>query len=254
MMPPTLLVLNGFLPLNAIRLGRFVLDVKIPQLDFLDPSGVEPPYTSRAMGKVEELFSNSAGSSIQSNLTQLISGSRNKENQEKISLSGTQSCFYQLMNSRAWFAKACTSAETRKWLEEALKDDCKVYLVIAYCTIVDARLEGKSLGNTSLRSSMQLPDISSSLALGGMPMPLIGDSKIAVSTSKEASAEREGKGEFPGECVCAAQFRKVEFKWYRRKEVESSFLEKGNRWIVYSGTRGEDDDEDEDILEAELGE
>jgi hypothetical protein len=115
-MPPTLLVLNSLLPLNAISLGRFVLDLKTPQLDFLDPPGVEPPSTSRATGNLEEFSSNSAGSDLQATLGQLISTSRNEGNQENSSLSGTRSLVYQLMHARRWFANACTSVETRNWL------------------------------------------------------------------------------------------------------------------------------------------
>jgi hypothetical protein len=68
---------------------------------------------------------------------------------------------------------------------------------------------------------MQMPDISSSLAVGGIPMPQIGN--IGSSASKETTAGTEGRVEFPGEFVCAVQFRKVQFS-------SSGIAEK--RWIA----------------------
>jgi hypothetical protein len=58
------------------------------------------------------------------------------------------------------------------------------------------------------------------------------------------------------EQVCAVQYRKVDFEWFRSRDLDRASLEKGCRWKIYWGTSDEEysgDEEDaDDVLEAKL--
>ncbi|KAJ5559967.1 nucleoside phosphorylase domain-containing protein [Penicillium frequentans] len=58
-----------------------------------------------------------------------------------------------------------------------------------------------------------------------------------------------------GEAVYAVQYRKLKFKWYRRKDIDAASLQKGNCWQSLYTSRGDDDEDDEaeDYLEVTLG-
>jgi hypothetical protein len=56
--------------------------------------------------------------------------------------------------------------------------------------------------------------------------------------------------------IRAIQYRKVDFEWFRSRDLDRASLEKSSRWKIYWGTRDEEysgDEEDaDDVLEAKL--
>ena len=58
-----------------------------------------------------------------------------------------------------------------------------------------------------------------------------------------------------GELLVAVQYRRVGFKWFSTKDVDSAFLKKGShRWKVLEFNIGRSSDENDEIIEADLEE
>ncbi|KAJ0141000.1 Uncharacterized protein HZ326_16143 [Fusarium oxysporum f. sp. albedinis] len=74
------------------------------------------------------------------------------------------------------------------------------------------------------------------------------DPKVAqsISTSKDLSA---------GAGVYAVGYRRIGFKWFASKNVDSAFLDVKNRWkVMGEEMMGDEDEDEEDIIEADLEE
>lgn len=73
----------------------------------------------------------------------------------------------------------------------------------------------------------------------------------------ETSSKANEQNDLPciDEAVYAVQYRKLTFKWYRRKDIDAARLQKGSCWQSLYTSRGDDDEDDEaeDYLEITLG-
>lgn len=155
--------------------------------------------------------------------TKLFSNASSKgddghENSHIITVDRSSSC--TLNNSSDWFEEMSSQKKTRQWIEKQLNRSKEIiYLVVGF----------RSMWHRDI-------DISSS-------------ADDSDSDSKTQSCV--------GEVVYAVQYRQLKFKWYRRKDIDSASLQKGNCWqSMYTarGDYGEDPDEAEDFLEVTLNE
>lgn len=89
------------------------------------------------------------------------------------SISLRQSPSYLLDNSKAWFARACGTPESRSWLEDAIEHDANVYLVVGYHTLVDARV-------TEQARISESRDLSTGVKLTGGGVPGVGGVELVA--------------------------------------------------------------------------
>jgi hypothetical protein len=54
-----------------------------------------------------------------------------------------------------------------------------------------------------------------------------------------------------GEQICAVQYRKVRFKWFSSRDLDTAALDKETRWKVYWNERGEETGTN-DVVEVNL--
>jgi hypothetical protein len=58
------------------------------------------------------------------------------------------------------------------------------------------------------------------------------------------------------EQVCAVEYRKVDFEWFRSRDLDKASSENGHRWKIYWATRDEDfsggAEDADDVLVANL--
>lgn len=81
----------------------------------------------------------------------------------------------------------------------------------------------------------------------------LGDSvDPGMSKSRTQSLETKTGFHAPGGQVYAVQYRKVHFSMFTRRKVDRSWLQSGNRWKVYVGSRVSMEEVDDDGIEANL--
>lgn len=259
------LIQNRLLPLNSVKLGRLVLNVKSPHQDFLDPVNgqLQPESIVKPQENFEDILNLSKTSKIRSRITALLAISYENRNTSAVKLTATRATTYQLLNSGTWFKNACAIPETRKWLEYAIEMDGNVYLVVGFHTLTDTRVtETVTSGGTTNGGATF-----TGRSLGGVVPAPVGDLLSSrVDSTRGVEHSRSRSFDAPGEQIYAVQYRKVEFKWFSSRKIERISLERDNRWKVYWSEQvrgdnspeadwedgGSDGDEDEDVLEADL--
>jgi hypothetical protein len=249
-MSPNILLPQFFLPPSAVGLGRFVISIDNPHHDFHDP-----PLNSTAESK-EKVQTQYNGihhfvkqHKAASQLTTFLSSSFSRRLKASIQVTTDQAKTYYLINAGEWFRNAVQSKETRKWIERTIDEGEDIYVVVAYHTLLDARIREHSGDQSAAGGSLAIP-VSTALSASGVVVPLNamdpGFSGIRGRTENEQT-----QFVAPGEQICAVQYRKVHWKWFASSKVDHMTLAKKAWWEKYDRPRYLET-EIEDMIEVEL--
>ena len=251
-MPCTTLVYQTFLSSESVRLGRFVRNIDEPQSDFLDPDCDLPSESIIVKPHLgyEGLQHNARDKSLATVLTRLVSASRTKRNKVYTQVTTDRATTYQLGNSGSWFKAAVKMEATREWIQESIDQGDDVYVVVGYHTLLDAKIIEGAAEVAESSGRLGLP-VTEALAGTGVIVPLgdMADPEIAAKNSKTQGVHRRYVA--IGEQICAVQYRKVRFKWFSSRDLDTATLEKGTRWKVYWNVRGQEIGTN-DIVEVDL--
>jgi hypothetical protein len=242
---------HAFLPIESIRLGRFVRNLNEPQSDYLDPD-CQPrrePITKPHL-QYGELQQTAADKNLAALLTRLLSASWTKRRKEYTQVTTDQVTTYQLDNSGAWFKEAIKMQTTREWIKESIDQGDDIYIVVGYYTMFDAVVVEGSAESVGSSAKLEMP-VTASLAAAGVVVPLdnVLDPGVAGSNINQRGIQRRFVAS--GEQVCAVQYRKVRFKWFSSRDLDKAFLERESRWKMYSNIRGQEIGTN-DVVEVDL--
>lgn len=159
---------------------------------------------------------------------------------------------YDLANSAAWFEDACAQAEVRRFLDHAIDNGRKVYLVVGFRTVSDGKLVKDFAASSGKTAAGKTPIYAATGTHIASPGATTGP---GVSAVRGQGNGQELAYEAPGEQVFAVLYRKVKFKFLTRKAVDTMVLEANNRWESVWNWRGRNDpahDGDVQVVEATL--
>ncbi|MCJ1237291.1 hypothetical protein MMC14_005276 [Varicellaria rhodocarpa] len=240
------LLLSRLLALDSITLGRLVLDMDYPEQDFHDSPSLTLP-ASEVIVKRQALLSDSryenSGAKAKLSLAYLLGTHAGFNVGKENRLEASEVTTYGLKNSSDKFETLCTDAQTRKWLEKVVGKGRSVYMIVGYETLLQGTLSYKTSKSAAFDAEALVP-------LSGTPLD------PAVGAGVSGNRGRETQVKALDEQVHAVRYRKIDFGWFRSRDLDKASLEKGSRWKIYWGTRDEDysdEEDDEDVLEASVG-
>ncbi|KAJ5101294.1 hypothetical protein NUU61_003516 [Penicillium alfredii] len=257
-MPQSLVLGTPFFPLESVRLGRLVLNIKEPQQDYFDPPCQRSEDASvqehEGYGGVDNTGSNRDFVSL---LTRLVAASHIKRMRTSTQVSTPRARTYQLRNSGVWFRRALEAEATRDWVEEAVDQGDEVYLIVGYHTFQDARFMEHAVEMSESFAQLNLPINAAMPGIGGsgagLGASIVGGdiSDPAISGCQQSARSLQKHFVATGEQVVAIQYRRLRFRWYSSRNLDRAALEK-NRWHTRWNMRGEQDNAVDDVLEADL--
>jgi hypothetical protein len=248
---PRLFVLPFPLALDAVVLGSLTKNPEHPHQGFFDLAKLPPDVRPQLAAPTEVVnFSSMADSSKRADLEVVLTkfASVFFESGEK-SMDRLMACKateYVVLDSDGWYDTLCGSEPARLWLEKAfVAGSQSVYLITGYRTLVEARLHQERANDMAVGGNVAVP-------IGQIVADPSNTLDVGVRGGHQSSDTSNRAFTVPGEKIFAVQYRKVKIKWYKR-DVESSFLERNNRWVEMFSMRSGSSDLDEDtIYEASL--
>lgn len=128
-------MMESFLPLESVRLGRFIRHVKEPHSDYHDPECEVGPQiivnfqddycdNKKRSQKEDQIWK------VSSLLTRLASAARTKQTGFSTQIETKQTKTYQLANSGEWFKNAIRDPKLKEWIMESINQGDAVYLVV----------------------------------------------------------------------------------------------------------------------------
>lgn len=234
-------VQGGLWALDSVQLGRFVLNPKKPNTDFIDPLAdrlAPTEFLKEVQTNFEETRRFSRSSNIRPYLSNILSISYEKQNDSSATLRAPQATSYDLKCSGAWLRLACAEPKIVQFLETAFDREQTVYLVVGFRTVENG-IRAVSMKDPGIRYEAS---VRRATGLAG----------ASLAVNIPTSGIRSSYG--AGEQIFAVLYRKVKFTWLSSKSTPDMSLELGHRWLPIWDWRGlEDEDVDEDdILEATL--
>jgi hypothetical protein len=237
-MPRSILLSQFFLPLSAASLGCFVTGLDNPHQDYHNPICNASP---EAMEKVQ----------TQLQLTSFLSSSFSKRLKASIRITADQAKMYYLNNAGQWFRHAVQSRETREWIERTIDEGEDIYVVVAYHTLLDARII--ELGEQGAAGGNLVISPSTALTASGVVVPFSNVADPGPGGFRGRIEDKQRQFTALGEQIYAVQYRKVCCRWFARNKVDEMTLAKKTWWERYDKPRYLQS-EIEDNIEVELEE
>jgi len=238
-------------PLESVKLGRFITSVEQPQQSYHDPPSTSEPsvLTTRQDDFTGDRISDRS-SGIVSALLSVISGGFSRRTRSTVRIATDCVKTYALGNSDSWFDEATTLPETREWIERVLDRDQKVYMIVGFHTVTNAKLSHQSIVGNKADGQLQVPAASALGAMGvAVPFGDILDSRIRMQL--EVIDGERSQSSALGEYVCAIQYRQLRHNWLSSKEMDARQLSKVRQWSSVERSRDEEDGED-DVVQVDL--
>ena len=256
-MPLTVVPNLLLLPFESARLGRFIKNIDHPL------EGYHEPFASTAPTPIVSQFEY-AGHSQQgsragfgSSLTALFSAAFSRRSSSRVRVEPRCCKTYSLDNSDAWFDRALSHEETKKWIERSAIRGSKIFMIVGICTFTDTRFVQTSVKEEELQGQATAP-VSLSLAAAGAVVPLAGLVDPSVRGDSGNFAGNRSLIFAPGEMICAIQYREMRYKWLSSRVIENLQLSKTRQWSCTEGERrdayADEGDDDEDVIEVGMEE
>ncbi|KAI9765654.1 MAG: hypothetical protein M1840_007211 [Geoglossum simile] len=250
-MSPSILLSQFFLPQSAVSLGRFVISLDEPHQDFHDSlrnSG--PEVTERVQSQYNSIRHSIKHQNAASQLTGFLSSSFSKRLKMSIQITADQAKTYYLNNAGQWFRDAVKSQETREWIERTIDEGEAIYVVVAYHTLINARITAQLGGQSAAGGTLSVP-VSTALTASGVVIPFTNAVDPGLGGFHGHIEDEQRQFISPGEQIYAVQYRKVCWKWFSSNKVDEITLAKKAWWKTYDGVRNLKS-EPEDMIKVEL--
>jgi hypothetical protein len=217
-MPPSVSVFTSLQPAESVALGRLVIDIDKPWQEFCPSSNLAITGQNIAQKSsffVREILNQSKGTGFLVKLTKFFTSFYKTDESSFFDIAASEATTYLLLNSGEYFRRVCSDSVTKSWLEEVIKQDWPVYMVVGIHTVKNAIVVHNADSLTMSNASAQVPVTLASTSAG---IPLTNDAlDLVVDTSKYHSDGEASRFRTSEELVFAVQYRKVRFKWFSSK-------------------------------------
>ncbi|PMD67503.1 uncharacterized protein K444DRAFT_606440 [Hyaloscypha bicolor E] len=246
--------LGRLLPLEAVDLGRLVLDISEPAQDFYEAKSLPPPELKQEVLNFSEVLGQSQGFKLHGDLTSILTAKATSQRTSTSLVKSLKCVTRQLVNSGDYFRTLCRVPKARDFLERAIRQKLPVFLVTGIEAVIDSTVVQTGGHQREVAVDVTVP-VAAAAAAAGAPIPVLGD-LIDPGAGRSQNRQVDAGNELyaPGEQIYRVQYRKIEFSFFSRRKVDNAWLENGNRWKAYVGLRGTDGDAEDDGIEATLSE
>ncbi|KAM0185995.1 hypothetical protein ACHAPI_011899 [Fusarium lateritium] len=256
-MVATVIPSGFFLPLKSVRLGRFIKNIGHPHEGYYEPPTIDVPEAIVSKFSFSSSNQQNRKSRFESPLTSLMSAWFSKRLQSEVHLAPASGSNYSLDNSDAWFDKAVSLPDTRRWIENAALRGHKIYIIVGIQTFTDTRIVQKSAREQRTGGQANVP-VSLFLTATTAVMPLAELVDPAIHGEHQNAESDQLWLLAPGEQVCSLQYREVKTRWLSSRLIEPLQLSKTRQWSCMEGDKrdtyeDDSDEEDEDTIEVDLG-
>ncbi|KAM0710542.1 hypothetical protein Q7P35_002213 [Cladosporium inversicolor] len=254
-MPLTVVPGPLFLPLEAVKLGRFVRDINQPLEGYHEPPSLKTPTSIVTEYDYAANEQHGAKVAFGSALTSLLSGAFSKRSASEVRITPKRCKSYTLDNSDAWFDEAISSEETKRWIEKAALRGRKIFMIVGMHTLIDTQFFESSMTGHQLQGQATAP-VSLSLAAAGAIVPFAGLIDPSVHAESQRSAGSRARLFAPGELICAVQYRVISYGWRSSRNAANLRVSGTRTWSCMEGGRRDaytdETEDDEDVVEVDV--
>ena len=245
----SIIIPQFFLPQGSVKLGRFITRIDHPHQRYHDPPSANPPKSIVSQrDSYVGLQHRGSDASFTSTLTSLISAGFSKRAKTQVRVSAEQVTTYTLDSSDDWFEGVMRMSATRTWIERAVDTDNKIYMVVGFHVIKNARVINEYVREKGVEGQLTVP-VSLAVVGGISPLGEFIDPSIGGSGHKFDSTQSSFVA--AGERICAFQYREIRHRLLSSKSIDKLQPSKSPRWSLLERGRDDGDEEEDDVIEVE---
>ena len=245
-------ILPRFVPLDAVKLGRFTTSIDSPHENYHDPEWTKPAQAvTSSLHSYTGMHQTASSSGFASGLTSLMSAGFSKRAKTRLYIVADSVVTSALDNSDGWFKDATQLPATRAWIEQQIDQGNDIYMTVGIRSITNARIIQESYLGTATEGQMQLP-AAPVFAVAGAIVPLGDAADPMVGGHRREFDGAQAQFLVRGDQVCALQYRKIRHTWLSSKFIDKTRLSR-SWWFSVERWRDEEEGED-DIIEVALTE
>lgn len=251
-MPSTWFLTSLPYNLDDISLGSLIPDVRQPHQDALCIKELSPGplgVSIRVEHNIQCDLQMSDSSWFEAQLSRLINLSRERSQDDAVTISALNGRIFELRNPKALFSKLCERQDVKEWFQEGIEAGEGSYMVVGYRTFHGAStvVRSQSASQTAARLEAPLGDAATGVPGTGQLLGL----NAAAGAGRNTGAAVSSDATFPGERIYAICYRKVKTKT-RLWQVGDPQLDRTNQWVMYSRTMRGQEDETGEAVEVDL--
>jgi hypothetical protein len=251
-MHPIYLLTNVPYNKKDIPLGGLLSDIRYPNQDVLNVANVaegSQHVAVRTENNIQHDLQTSERSWFDAQISRLVATSYQRSLNDNVRISSREGRIYELKQPRALFKSLCENSEVKEWLEEDIKSGSKSYMIVGYRTFSDASTVAHQGSSKEIAGKAQAPlaDLVSTIPGVGQAVGL----DLGVGGGQGATVEGNVQATFPGERVYAICYRRVKFD-FKPWNSAGPRLESENHWVMFSETRRPTDEQDAEMVDADL--
>lgn len=242
------------LPIAWIKLGSLVPDPYYPHQDAQRPISPAPEqdYMVAPVKNYYEKVNDEAQTRLRLHLTKILGETIGWDNTETRTVTAVEGRLYALKEPNAWFKGLCQDPNAKEWLQAAMNAG-DVYLIAGFQTFTNARYSediNKGWGN---KSEAGVPEQVTTAAVVGVPIDLGGLLDVEGEVTVGGRKRRIVRYTTPEEQVYKIHYKKVRFKSFWRKDVDTALLgQHVDVDLTSRGSGGVGSGQDEKVFTASL--
>jgi hypothetical protein len=251
-MRPFYLLTNVPYNREDIPLGGLLSDIRYPNQDVLNVANVadgSPDVAVRTESNIQHDLHTSERSWFDAQVSRLVAASYQRSSNDDVRISSHEGRIYELKQPKALFQGLCENPEVKEWLQDDIKSGSKSYMIVGYRTFIDASTEARQGSSKEIAGKAQVP-----LADLASPVPGVGQAvglDLGVGGGQGATVKGNAQATFPGERIYAICYRRVKFD-FKPWNPAGPRLENENQWVMFSETRRQTDEQNAEMVEADL--
>lgn len=246
-------LLPSLLPFGVVKVPSLICSLENPHVDnfsSVDPVTSDGKVFRTSIQALKGLLSDTSSLQFGAALTKLLNIDLTPhDDASRISVESKAVGRYEVLQQKTMFAELCKLPQAREWIEEGIKDGQASYMLVGAMTVFDAKViqEGSSEHQYGGSVTIPITEIAEHGidVLDGMLDPTFSAKWTGGDTEKLSYSAS-------GEMVWAISFRRIKFKMFRKKRVDTAYLEKTIHWTPLVKQRSSFAKEEAEALSLEV--
>jgi len=232
---------------DSVTLGSLISNIRNPHQDAQANDRQEYEIVTRSASDFAGKASDSKDSLFVFKLAKWASARRSDLSKDRLGLAANTTKVYELKNPNDVFNSLCELKGVRTWLQRRVEKSQNSYFIVGLQTFSDAAVKQSIDDKTETSVSAELPVDAATTALAGLNFGL----NPKLKAKQEASQSNNMKFKSPGEQILAVSYRRLKFSWFS-PSADNVSLSDDNCWVMVSDDRGEEDEDEAEIVQVTL--
>jgi len=253
---------------NAVRLGRLVIDIYDPMLDYIDiftdDALLDLQKTPTAITETESvnpytIIERSKEKSIGIMLGEFFGTKKTKSSDTKVEVQCTKGMFYELSLARQRFKEGCQDSRVKSWLSDAIVSQRnQVYMIVGYHSLIDPTITENTTKDTKTGATANpsaIVGLAAEATFTSCSSLLPPVAKVEIAVQHNSGLHLQQSILHVGERIWAIKCCKISLgRFWKKTLIEKANLGTSHWEMMWPTVRGQEEEAQECVIYTDMEE